>query len=49
MFARDVLNVGPAGYGLMLTLPGAGTLIAGFSLAGGGHNLNRKWLIVGTQ
>lgn len=49
VFARDVLQVGPDGYGLMLTLPGAGTLLAGFLLAGGGHHLNRKWLIVGAQ
>jgi MFS family permease len=49
VFARDVLGVGPAGYGLMLTLPGAGTLIAGFSVAGGGQHFNRRWLIVGTQ
>lgn len=46
VFARDVLQVGSAGYGVMLALPGAGTLIAGFALAGGGHSLDRRRVIV---
>jgi MFS family permease len=49
VFASAVLHVGSAGYGLMLALPGAGTLLAGFLLAGGGHYLNRRWLILGSQ
>jgi MFS family permease len=49
IFARDVLKVGPEGYGLMLALPGLGTLLAGFGLAGGGHYLDRRALIVGAQ
>jgi MFS family permease len=46
VFARDVLRVGSEGYGLMLALPGAGTLLAGFGLAAGGHYLSRRRLIV---
>lgn len=34
IFARDVLNVGPAGYGLLLAAPGAGAIIGAFGLAG---------------
>src|SRR5581483_2509560 len=49
VFARDVLRVGSEGYGIMLALPGAGTLLAGFLLAGGGQQLNRRLLIVGSQ
>src|SRR5204863_7659947 len=33
IFARDVLQVGATGYGLMLSAPGAGALVAGFGLA----------------
>ena len=33
VFARDVLAVGPAGLGLLLTMPAAGTIVAAFSLA----------------
>jgi MFS family permease len=46
VFARDVLTVGSDGYGLMLALPGAGTLIAGFSLAAAGQRFRRRDLIV---
>jgi MFS family permease len=49
VFARDVLHVGSEGYGVMLALPGAGTLLAGFVLAGGGHHFDRRWLIVSSQ
>jgi MFS family permease len=33
IFARDVLDVGPQGYGLLLAAPGAGALVGGFGLA----------------
>jgi MFS family permease len=33
IFARDVLEVGPQGYGLLLAVPGAGALVGGFGLA----------------
>ena len=33
IFARDVLQVGAAGYGFLLASPGAGALTAGFGLA----------------
>jgi MFS family permease len=46
VFARDVLAVGSDGFGLMLALPGAGTLVAGFSLAWLGRGLDRRRLIV---
>jgi len=49
VFARDVLQVGSEGYGVMLALPGAGTLLAGFALAGGGHHFDRRRLIVASQ
>lgn len=45
VFARDLLHVGPEGLGLMLASPGAGTLLAGFSLAAVGHYLNHRRLI----
>jgi MFS family permease len=32
IFARDVLEVGPAGYGLLLAAPGAGAIIGAFGL-----------------
>ncbi|MEA2641298.1 MAG: hypothetical protein QOF51_2692 [Chloroflexota bacterium] len=37
VFARDVFEVGPQGLGLMLTLPAAGTIAAGFALAFAGR------------
>jgi MFS family permease len=46
VFARDVLAVGSDGYGLMLALPGAGTLVAGFSLAVVGQRFGHRSLIV---
>jgi MFS family permease len=46
VFARDVLAVGSDGFGLMLALPGAGTLAAGFSLAWLGRGIDRRRLIV---
>lgn len=49
VFARDVLQVGSTGYGVMLALPGAGTLLGGFGLAAGGHHLDRRRLIVIAQ
>jgi MFS family permease len=49
VFARDVLRVGSEGYGVMLALPGAGTLLAGFGLAAGGHYLSRRRLILAAQ
>lgn len=49
VFASDVLRVGSEGYGVMLTLPGAGTLLAGIGLAAGGHYLNRRRLLVAAQ
>jgi MFS family permease len=33
VFARDVLDVGPTGLGLLLTMPAAGTIVAGLALA----------------
>jgi len=45
VFARDVLQVGSSGYGLMLAVPGAGTLIAGFGIAAIGHYLDRRKII----
>jgi MFS family permease len=33
IFARDVLDVGPAGYGLLLAAPGAGAIVGAFGLA----------------
>ncbi len=33
IFARDVLDAGPEGYGLLLAAPGAGALLGGFGLA----------------
>jgi MFS family permease len=49
VFARDVLHAGSEGYGVMLAFPGAGTLIAGFGLAAGGHYLSRRRLLVAAQ
>ncbi len=49
VFARDVLQVGSEGYGLMLAFPGAGTLLAGFILAGAGQHLDRRLMIVTSQ
>lgn len=46
VFARDVLQVGTEGYGLMLALPGAGTLLAGFGIAAVGHYLDRRRIIL---
>ncbi|HEY1294387.1 MAG TPA: MFS transporter [Chloroflexota bacterium] len=33
IFARDVLDVGPAGFGLLLAAPGAGAIVGAFGLA----------------
>ncbi len=33
IFARDVLDVGPGGYGLLLAAPGAGAILGAFGLA----------------
>jgi len=37
VFARDVLDVGPSGLGLLLTMPAAGTILAGLALATAGQ------------
>jgi MFS family permease len=37
VFARDVLDVGPSGLGLLLTMPAAGTILAGLVLASAGQ------------
>ncbi len=49
VFARDILRVGSEGYGIMLALPGAGTLLAGLVLASAGQQLKRRPLIVTSQ
>ena len=36
LFARDVLDVGPTGLGLLLTMPGLGTILAALGLATAG-------------
>jgi MFS family permease len=36
LFARDVLDVGPTGLGLLLTMPGLGTILAALGLASAG-------------
>jgi MFS family permease len=47
IFARDVLAVGGEGLGWLNTAAGAGTILAGLYLAGSGHRLSRRALIVG--
>jgi MFS family permease len=47
IFARDVLVVGGDGLGWLNAAAGLGTIAAGLTLAGAGHGLSRRALIVG--
>jgi hypothetical protein len=47
VFARDVLAVGPGGLGLLLTMPGLGTILAALGLATAGAVPHKgRWLLV---
>jgi MFS transporter, DHA1 family, staphyloferrin A biosynthesis exporter len=48
IFARDVLNVGPQGYGLLLAAPGAGAMLGGLGLAAVHSVRHRDLVLVGT-
>lgn len=43
VFARDVFHAGPQGFGLMLTMPAAGTLVAGFVLGAASDLPVARW------
>jgi MFS family permease len=46
-FARDVLGVGERGYALLLSANGVGALLGALTVAGFGHRINRRWLVLG--
>jgi predicted MFS family arabinose efflux permease len=47
VFARHVLDVGPSGLGLLLTMPAVGTIVAAFSLALLGNVAGKGRLLLG--
>jgi MFS family permease len=48
IFARDVLRVGPEGYGLLLAAPGAGAMLGGLGLAASRSARRRDLVLLGT-
>ncbi|HUS14768.1 MAG TPA: MFS transporter [Chloroflexia bacterium] len=46
VMARDVLHVGAEGYGLMMSVMGAGSLVAGLGLAFGGKRSRKRLAVV---
>ncbi len=41
VFAKDILNIGPEGFGWLLTANGIGALVGSFTLAAYGHRIDR--------
>lgn len=46
-FARDVLGVGQARYGVLLSANGLGALLGALTVATVGTHVNRRWLVLG--
>lgn len=44
VFAKDILNIGPEGFGWLLTANGIGALVGSFTLAATGNQVNRSRL-----
>ncbi len=49
VFARDVLNVGAEGQGVLLSAAALGGLIGALTLASAGHVKHRGWIVTGGQ
>ena len=47
VFAGDYLNVGPDGYGALLSMGGVGAMIGVLAVASFGHYQDRPWLLIG--
>ncbi len=47
IFAKDVLGVGPEGFGMLLATMGVGAFAAPFVLASGGNAHHKGWLMMG--
>jgi MFS family permease len=47
IFAKDVLGVGPEGFGMLLATMGVGAFAAPFVLASGGNAQHKGWLMMG--
>lgn len=48
IFADDVLDVGPGGYGLLMSAPGLGAVLGTLAIASQSDTLRKGWLLTGS-